>query len=454
MAQTCLHGEDSSIQQLHHKGFFGYLDGTILCPTSPPDPKTPIPKTTWDLESPTLKKWRLHDAWTLGLLIFNTKNPAGLGINIDGTATEAWTSYIDIYKKACSMAQLDAEQILCNNNYMEHIDFTQFIVNMCTKWPDARALGSKINDEDFKNIIILSLPESWSVAMAPLYNPKMTSADVIARLQIWHTKSYKNKLTNNNGHNIMALQTSTPKYRQRSQLICTNPNCQRRRHTIEMCYWEGRGKEGQFPPGFRKRGSLKGSTSSTRQGSLKPILTAHIMITNYKVDQVFTCITMEDTEFKVFTAINLDKPQIPNNNVLPSSSNQLQQKSNVIDKGELRVSLGKSPLVCCTDPTNKSSIPTLLDSGASNHCFVDMSLFTSYTLFDQPTPGLTAEKGLTFNIAGKGNVKLQTDVNGKKRTITFNDVLYTSGFQYNLISLARIVRICQQSASRSHSMSE
>jgi len=71
------------------QGVFGYLDGTILCPTSLPDPKTPIPKTTWDLESPTLKKWRLHDAWTLGLLIFNTKNPAGLGINIDGTATEA-----------------------------------------------------------------------------------------------------------------------------------------------------------------------------------------------------------------------------------------------------------------------------------------------------------------------------------------------------------------------------
>ena len=76
---------------------------------------------------------------------------------------------------------------------------------MHTKWSDTRALGSKINNEDFKDIIISLLPEFWSAATAPLYDPKMTSADAIARLQIWHTKSHKNKLTNNNGHNIMVL---------------------------------------------------------------------------------------------------------------------------------------------------------------------------------------------------------------------------------------------------------
>jgi len=83
------------------------LNRTILCPTSPPDLKTPTLETAWDSELPTLKEWRLCDVWTLGLLIFNTKNPAGLGINIDGTAAEAWTLYIDTYEKACSMARLN-----------------------------------------------------------------------------------------------------------------------------------------------------------------------------------------------------------------------------------------------------------------------------------------------------------------------------------------------------------
>jgi len=58
------------------------------------------------------QEWIIRDAWTMGLLIFNTKNPVGLGINIDGTAAKAWTSYIDTYEKASNMTQLNAEQNL------------------------------------------------------------------------------------------------------------------------------------------------------------------------------------------------------------------------------------------------------------------------------------------------------------------------------------------------------
>jgi len=39
-------------------------------------PHTEMP---WDSNTPSPKEWRTHDAWTLGLLMFNTKNPAGLG---------------------------------------------------------------------------------------------------------------------------------------------------------------------------------------------------------------------------------------------------------------------------------------------------------------------------------------------------------------------------------------
>jgi len=118
----------------------------------------------------------------LGLLLINTKNPAGLGIDIDGTAAEAWTLYINTYEKASDMARLNAEQILQNSTYSDCIDFNDFIINMRNKWSDARALGSKITDKDFKDIIISSLPESWSSTTAPLYDPGMTSIDAIARL--------------------------------------------------------------------------------------------------------------------------------------------------------------------------------------------------------------------------------------------------------------------------------
>jgi len=81
--------------------------------------------------------------------------------------------------------------------YSDQTDFNDFIIDMHSKWLDARDLGSKITDEDFKDIIISSLSKFWSSATALLYDPGMTSVDVIAYLQIWHTKSYRNQLTNN-----------------------------------------------------------------------------------------------------------------------------------------------------------------------------------------------------------------------------------------------------------------
>lgn len=38
----------------------------------------------------------------------------------------------------------------------------------------------------------------------------------------------------------------------------------------------------------------------------------------------------------------------------------------------------------------------------------------------------------------KGNVKFQTNINGVKRIITIDDVLYTPGFRSNLISMSKL----------------
>jgi len=63
-----------------------------------------LPKKPWDSETLSPKEWRAQDAWTLGLLLINTKNLAGLGINIDSTIAEVWTSYINTYEKASNIA--------------------------------------------------------------------------------------------------------------------------------------------------------------------------------------------------------------------------------------------------------------------------------------------------------------------------------------------------------------
>jgi len=85
------------------KEAFGYLDRSIKQSPSLSADKASLAKTPWDSETPSPKEWRACNTWTLGLFLINTKNPAGLGINIDGTAAEAWTSYINTYEKASNM---------------------------------------------------------------------------------------------------------------------------------------------------------------------------------------------------------------------------------------------------------------------------------------------------------------------------------------------------------------
>ncbi|EKM81531.1 hypothetical protein AGABI1DRAFT_35868, partial [Agaricus bisporus var. burnettii JB137-S8] len=93
------------------RGVSGYLDGSIADPAGnplttpiPPSPPntTTTPQTTpptftpaetpWESTAPSAAEWRVRNAWAKGLLIYNTDDPVGLGINIHGNAAEAWKS--------------------------------------------------------------------------------------------------------------------------------------------------------------------------------------------------------------------------------------------------------------------------------------------------------------------------------------------------------------------------
>jgi len=48
----------------------------------------------------------------MALLIYNTKNPIGLGIDMDSSTADAWKSYKKGYKKVSDMACQHAEHEL------------------------------------------------------------------------------------------------------------------------------------------------------------------------------------------------------------------------------------------------------------------------------------------------------------------------------------------------------
>jgi len=205
-----------------------------------------------------------------------------------------------------------------------------------------------------------------------------------------------------------------------------------------MCYWPEGGKEGQFPPGFGKRGGFRGSVANIWQKGFKLLSTTNATTTGEENNQISACMTMGNSEFKVPTISTLNEIHRPDNRTPLSFSVINQQIHNTIEVKSLNDISEEIPLACCMDSINKTAISTLLDSGASDYCFADLSLFTSYTPFEQLSPRLTTEEGLTFNVVGKGSVELQTNVNGQRRMITFDNALHIPGFRSNLISVARL----------------
>ncbi|KAF9439650.1 hypothetical protein P691DRAFT_648490, partial [Macrolepiota fuliginosa MF-IS2] len=201
--------------------------------------------TPWDSLTPSAGEWRVQNMWAKGLLVYNTKNPIGLGINILGTVAEAWTSYTKAYKTSSDIAHQKAEQELHNTTYSDNDDFPNHIAFLCTKWVYTNSLGASISDNAFKTIVLNSLPHSWDPAVAALYG-NQNSVDAISQLNVWWTCISRNCVANPNS-SITALQVNGPNCKPQSLLTCSNPNYNRCGHTINVCYWLGRGKEGQLP---------------------------------------------------------------------------------------------------------------------------------------------------------------------------------------------------------------
>ena len=145
---------------------------------------------------------------------------------------------------------------------------------------------------------------------------------------------------------------------------------------------------------------------------------------------------MKKTTFKIPYIPVLISSKIPNNNPFPSSHNHIYQGMGMKSNKELP---GERSLVLHTDFHNKWTICTLIDSGASDYCFANKSLFISYSPLNQNISGLSAGINSTFNILGRGTVKFKMRVERTLRSITLDNVIYTPDLWSNLISVSRLL---------------
>ncbi len=397
------------------RGAHGYLDGTIPRPAEPSKPSEspadaadiPLPpdSTEWMSMRPSINEWILRDAWIMGLLLYNTKNPIGLGMNLDGTGAEAWKSLEDQYAVTSDLALIQATRELHSVKYVDGTDIMEHIAILRTKWSNANTMGAKIHDKDFRIIIMASLPSpSWDNIVSALYDSK-TSADVITRIMM-HWDRIKPAVTvTTPGSTALALQANTNRSARKnkplSPLICSNPNCGRRGHLIDTCYWPGGGKAGQFPAGFGQRGGATGSSVAGTPST--PV--AHGPAAN--VAQI----PDGDRVYALMASLKEPPVEDPNNVSF-----------------EIRALLAEN---------QHRDVNTYADSGATEHFFVNRSDFSSYKTLDENITGNAAEKDSTFRIAGFGVVKKSFRHEGKQTHLTFKNAMHTPDLAANLVSISR-----------------
>ena len=179
-----------------------------------------------------------------------------------------------------------------------------------------------------------------------------------------------------------------------------------------MCYWLGGGKEDQFPPGFGQRESTKGTAINTKQGILQ-----QIPITNIAKEdtaQPFAFMTMGDATFKVDPSPPPKVTKSSNSN-LPSSSDHIMNEEQSLVGVRVDSSLkSQNPNILYINLQNKQNVLTLMDSGASDHCITDQTMFITYEALNTPLKSLSAGRGSSFDIVGKGDAVLHTCVNRRK----------------------------------------
>jgi len=144
-----------------------------------------------------------------------------------------------------------------------------------------------------------------------------------------------------------------------------------------------------------------------------------------------------DIDFQILTTLIPNDITTSNNNPTYSYNNTVGGSKDIMELPVDKKNLSKT-IVMHVNQQNKSLALTLLDFGASDHCFIDKTLFTTYTLLNQAIPSLGTGQDSIFQIIRKGSIKFELVIDRKVKKIILNNMLHTPNLRSNLISVSKL----------------
>jgi transposase InsO family protein len=358
-----------------------------------------------------------RDQLARGHIALNCTDVASLGVTTTGTAKEAWDSIQSEWGKSTDMRRSHAQEALNRTIYTEGTDIREHVKLLRVKKAALdNLMKNPMDDEAWRGIIIRSIPPTpqWLPLIPSLY--ALPSAVEVFAMMSSHGMILD--LHKPAGNSSMALAV-------RTNGGCKNPNCKAKKratHTTEDCYWPGGGKEGQFPPGFGQRSKANAANTTNSTPNTTDNTNSTDKSTNPTCEHFALSASIRNTPGQSGVLFDDDDDPII---VPPNGDNPIHVPS-------------RSLISRAFMSFKQDSVPTFMDSGASDTMFVSKDSFTDYRPIE-PRVGDSA-KAIDggFEIVGEGSVIQKYRVDGKEKSVTYTRALHTPTLNANLISVGAL----------------
>lgn len=312
------------------------------------------------------------------------------------TVKDLWQAICTEHECKAKMCKMKMLRQIHSERCTDIDDVRAHLAKMLCLREELAATGESLDEANFTNVIMNSLPESYGnvtsiVHTIAVINDRVpTTQQLVAVIEA----EYMRRQIANGGFPgspaPAALYTnpqklSSSKKKKSKKNVCTNIKCRfRYNHEFEDCRSEGGPLHGQSQPQAENRQNTQGGRD---------------------VRQMMRANVVQETEVQVEHAFNIT------------------------------TSFSIADITANATAANPSKRVEVYDSGASCHMSPYIDAFTDFT-FINPKPILAADSQ-TFNAIGKGTVHV-TIPNGEESTVVqFRDVLYAPMIAFTLISLSR-----------------
>ena len=385
---------------LHVNKVWGHCDGTII----PPEVNEP----------PAFNKWDTADEVAKLLISGNIKSAQFMHVVQAITAKQMWdnlTSVDGMHGQQSIMA------LCCTLYHMKAVKGDDIVVHMNTihsYQATLHQMGSKVNDEDFKSILVSSLPITWDAFTASYLgsqtrNAVMTSQELVAiiRNEYNHRKTMpgaEEGQDEGNSSMMMMAQLVTGLWGKKRAREEKKEKTGSKKYTCTICFHDNHVTDDCFHKGKPKCNNCR------KLGHKTP-----------------DCWS---------PAVGKKTKGVPTKGGKCHKVECTQQVHNVKEDEEMSDAMYVAQQHVSPDNTDViTSNSWLADSATSLHILNKREAYWCFTSLHTHVKGVG---NVLVPVEGKGSVELKSRVNDKRIMIVLPNVLYVPSVPNSLVSLTRL----------------